>query len=118
MDVTVVNINGTTITFASDDLPDDLTAGDFIAPAGYSPVVNFVPDQCYSYLESLVCHRVLVAQSDYEGADRLDKRIDREEKQLRSMLEPRIDGEPTVISNPYSLVRGRVTSQYSWWSGT
>ena len=118
MDITVQNISGTTITFNVGEVPTDLVAGDYIAPAGYSPVVNFVPNEVYSYLETLTCHRALVAQSDYEGADRLEKRMEREEKQMKMILEPRIDGEPTVIINPYSLTRNRILSQYSWWSGT
>ncbi len=117
MDITVVNIAGTTITFSADDIPDDLAAGDYIAPAGYSPVVNFVPNECYSYLETLVSHRALTSQSDFEGADRLQSRIDREEKQLKMILEPRIDGEPTIIVNPYSLTRSNIMSQYAWWYG-
>lgn len=118
MDIAITNISGSIITFSSaDDVPSELEAGDYISPAGYSPVVNFVPNECYSYLEALVAHRALTSQSDFDGADRLERDIAMQKEMLGKMLEPRIDGEPTIIVNPYSLARGNIMSQYMGWYG-
>ncbi len=114
IDKTITNIAGTTITFDPADIPDDLAAGDFIAMAGYSPVVNFVPNECYSLIESLTAKRVLTSQGDFEGAARLEEDISEETKNIKMILEPRIDGEPTIIINRYSLARGNKYRQRSW----
>lgn len=117
IDQTITNINGLTISFGTDVVPDDLTAGDYISLAQTSPVVNFVPNECYSLMESLTAYRVLTAIGDYEGANMLKEDISTEEKNVKMILEPRIDGEPTIIVNRYGLVRGNKFAQRSWLYG-
>jgi hypothetical protein len=101
---------GTIITFSS-AFSSSVEAGDCLSPAGYSPYVNFVPNEAYSFLETSVCRRVLSSLGDYEISDRLQQEADEEEKRLKIMLEPRIDGEPTVILDRSSLARGNKFSQ-------
>ncbi len=117
MDVPIVSINGNIITFAADAVPSELAAGDYISLAQTSPVVNFVPNEGYSLLESLTCYRVLTGIGDFENAGRLQEDIGREEKNLKMILEPRIDGEPTIIINRQGLVRGNKYLQRSWLYG-
>lgn len=118
IDQTVTNVSDTTISFGSNVVPSSLQAGDWIANAGYSPVVNYVPNECYSLLESYLAVRVLKSLGDFEGAKVISEEdIPVEEKNCKMILEPRIDGEPTIIINRYSLVRGNRWAQRSWLYG-
>lgn len=117
IDQEVTNISGTDITFGTDVVPDDLEEGDYVCVAQTSPVINFVPNECYSLVESLTARRVLVSAGDFEGAKMLDDDIREEEKNLKMILEPRITGEPTVIINRWGLVRGNKFAQRTWLYG-
>lgn len=114
IDKTPTVATATTLTFTSGDIPTALTAGDYIALAGYSPVLNGIPDDAYPYLESLVAKRCLKSIGDFEGSRELDADISDEKKALMSVLEPRIDGEPTIIINRNGLVRGNKFGQRRW----
>lgn len=118
IDKTPTAAGATTLTFATGVIPSDLTAGDYIALAGYSPVLNMIPNECYPYFESLLAKRVLKAIGDYEGSKELNEDIKDEKAGLLLILEPRIDGEPTVINNRTGLVRGNKGSQRRWFRGT
>lgn len=114
IDKTPVSVTSTEITFASADIPSQLEAGDYIALAGYSPVVNMISDEAYPYLESNVAKRCLKAIGDYEGSRELDEDISDEKKALLMLLEPRISGEPTIIINRTGLVRGNKFDNRGW----
>lgn len=118
IDKTVSNVSGTTLTFAADTIPDDLAAGDWISYAGTSPVVNFVPNECQRLIETMSAYSILNSLGDFEGAKILAEDMSIEEKNMLKILEPRIDGEPTVIINRSSLVRGNKFSQRTWLYGT
>lgn len=102
---------GSVIFTSSDDVPTDLVAGDYIAAAGRSPVINWLPNEAQPLIESLSAKRVLQAIGDFEGAKSMEDDIDAEEKNLRLILEPRIDGEPTVLVNRLGLTRGNRFAQ-------
>jgi len=105
-DVAITGSSSNTISFATDAVPDDLAAGDYIAVAQQSPVVQ-LPDDAFSLLETRLAHRILKSIGDYDGARNLDGDIAAEEKALKALLEPRIEGEPQVLINRQSLLRGR-----------
>lgn len=104
MDATV-SVAGFTYTFAANVIPDDLVAGDYIALAGKTPVVQ-LPDEVYSYLETETAIRVLRAIGDFENANALAEEAKEEAKNIKIMMEPRIEGEQTKILNRNSLLRG------------
>lgn len=106
MDVTITNVAGTQITFDVDDVPTSLAVGDWIALAEQSPVVQ-LPDDCHPLFETLVCHRILYAIGDYDGASQLLSDAVEQEKNLKILLEPRIIGEQTKIINRNGLLRGK-----------
>ena len=110
-------VGSTTITFAAGTIPSTLIAGDYIALAGESPVANMIPNEVYPYLESVLAKRCLRSIGDFEGARELNDDISEEKKNLLKILEPRIDGEPTVIINRTGLVRGQKFGQRSWLYG-
>ena len=106
MDKDIVSVLGTDITFASADIPSRLAVGDYVTLAQTTPVVQ-LPNECYPLLESYVGRRVLLAVGDTDGARAMDEDVRVEDKNLKLMLEPRIQGEPTVIINRNGLLRGR-----------
>lgn len=118
MDIEVIGTSSNAITFFSPSvIPSDLTAGDFICLAGTSPVANFIPNECYPLIESLTSKRCLKAIGDYEGARMLEDDIQTERKNIQMILQPRIEGEPTIIINPYSIARSNLFNQRSWLYG-
>lgn len=110
IDLTITNIAGTTVHLSS--LPIDLKVGDYVTAAGYSPVMQ-LPDECYPYLETETCYRLLQSISDYEGAKFLQADIEVELKNLKMLLEPRIRGEATKIIPRMGLARG-ARSRWKW----
>jgi hypothetical protein len=117
-DVPVQATSQTTITFASADLiPTDLVPGDFINLAGTSYVLNSVPNECYPLLETLTCRRAAQAIADYENLRVLDADAKIERENFKKIIEPRIDGEPTIIINPRSIARSWKFNQRTWLYG-
>ncbi len=113
MDVSVANVAGSQITFDLDDVPAALAAGDWIALAGQSPVLQ-LPDDCYPMFETLVCHKILYAIGDYDGAAQLLTDAATQESSLKVILEPRIIGEQKKIINRSGLLRG---NRGAFWRG-
>ena len=114
IDKSVTNVSGTTLTFTAADIPSDLAAGDYISLQGTSPVVTMIPDECSPWIERLAAREVLLAIGDDVGADKLAPGIAQERENLLSLLEPRNEGEPTIIINRRSLVRGGKFAQSRW----
>ena len=110
LDSAITNIAGNVIHFAS--LPSNVAVGDYVTVAGYSPVMQ-LPDECYPYLETETCYRLLQSISDYEGAKFLQADIEVELKNLKMLLEPRIQGEATKIIPRMGLARG-ARSRWKW----
>jgi hypothetical protein len=106
MDKTISSVASTVITFAANAVPSTLAAGDYITMAGTSPVLQ-LPNECYPLVETRVAQRILFAGGDFDGAKMLDDAVKEEEKNLKMLLEPRIQGEPTIILNRSGLLRGR-----------
>lgn len=117
LDCAVTNVGGSQLTLTAGSVPASFAPGDFVAIAGQSPVVNFIPNECYSLLESLLAYRVLNSLGDFEGAKTLAEDIAVEERNIKQLLEPRIDGEPTIIINRTGLVRGTKWLQRRWLYG-
>jgi len=117
LDISCTNVAGTTMTFSASDLPSGLAAGDYIALAGFSPVVTMVPDECSPFIERLTAQEILLSIGDDIGADRLSGGIGLERQNLLSLLEPRNEGEPKIILNRDSLARGSKFQHNRWLYG-
>lgn len=103
----VTNIAGNTLTFEAGTVPTDLSIGDYVAMTGQSPVLQ-VPDEGAPLLQALTAYDVLGTISDFEGQDRLEKKIKQQKIDFLKIITPRIDGEPNIIVNDRSLLRGRM----------
>jgi hypothetical protein len=117
MDKTCTNVSGTTLTFASADIPSGLAVGDYISLAGSAPVITMVPDEVSPWLERLAAQEVLATIGDDVGAGNLAQGVAIERQNLLSLLEPRNEGEPKVIINRYGLARGSKFKQRRWLYG-
>tara|TARA_R110000824_G_scaffold71080_5_gene182187 strand:- start:1296 stop:2237 length:942 start_codon:yes stop_codon:yes gene_type:complete len=117
IDKTCTNVSSTTFTFAAADIPTSLVAGDYIALAGFSPVITMIPDECSPWVERLAAREVLLAIGDDIGADKLAPGIAQERTNLLQILEPRNEGEPKIIINRGSLARGGKFHQRRWLYG-
>jgi hypothetical protein len=106
-DKTITNISGSTISFATGDVPTELSAGDYISLQQTSPVINMIPDEAQPLIEDKTSRLLLRSIGDIDGSRTFDNSIDDMEKSLLKMVEPRTDGQPQVILNRYSLSRGR-----------
>ena len=95
----------------------DLVAGDYICPPQTSTVVNFLPNETYPLIVSLTAKRCLKSIGDFEGTKELEDDIQEEKKNIKMILQPRIEGEPTIIINPNSISRMGKQSQRSWLYG-
>jgi len=115
IDATCTNVSSTTLTFGDgSDLPTGLEAGDYIALAGFSPVITMIPDECSPWIERLAAREVLLSIGDDIGADKLAPGISQERGNLLQILEPRNEGEPKIIINRASLARGGKFNQTRW----
>lgn len=104
-DKPIINIAGTTLTFDPLDIPTDLQVGDYISLAQTSPVINMIPDECQPLIENKTAKLLLASIGDMAGSTQFDGWITDMEKMIEKMIEPRTDGNPQVIMNPYSLAR-------------
>jgi hypothetical protein len=112
MDIAITGVAGTQVSFATADVPSSVAAGDWIALAGYSPVLQ-LPDACLSFLETAVCERVMQTIGDLEAAAALRIILKDEEKAIRQLLEPRIIGEATKFVN-HQLLHRSSRSRFGW----
>ena len=105
MDKTVTNVASTVYSFAAGDIPSTLAVGDYVSVYGTAPVVQ-LPDECSALVETIATQRLLRALGDFEGANALSDERSDEEKFIKSIGEPRVQGEQTIILNRAGLLRG------------
>lgn len=106
-DVAIDSVTSSSITFTTAALvPSALAALDYIALAGQSPVVQ-IPQECYPYLETVLCRRVLQSIGDNEAYQIMEKEFQMERSNFLKLIEPRIDGEATKIINRRGLLRSK-----------
>jgi hypothetical protein len=105
MDAVVSNVVGNQVDFVAGTVPTDLVAGDYISLYQTSPVI-MLPDEVYPLLESLTCQQIMSSLGDFEAAKELEPIILKQEKAVKLMMEPRVQGEEKKIVNRNGLLRG------------
>ena len=106
MDIDITSVSDPTITFATDAVPSTLVAGDYIAVAGKTPVIQ-IPEELIGLLTLWTGARILYSISDYEGEAGLLKQAAMLEKNAKQILSPRIQGETRKVVNRNGLLRGK-----------
>ena len=104
------------LSFTLGEVPTNLAPGDIIALSGQSPVVQ-LPDQAEPYLVTLTAMEMLQAIGDFEGRDNLKETRDNQDRNLKLLLEPRVEGEATPIINDYGFTGGPRRGLWNLWAG-
>lgn len=104
MDKAITSVAGTQVTFTTGDVPTTLVAGDWVALSQQSPVVQ-LPNEVLPLFQAWTEQGCLKAIGDYEGAKALV--TNDLERNVKLMMQPRIQGEPSIIMNRNGLLRGR-----------
>lgn len=97
--------SGDVLTF-TEELPDELAVGDYIALPGQSPLCQ-APRELHDVLTLRTAFALLDAVGDPKAAA-TERRLASAEKDALSLLAPRVDGEPKVLLNRYGPGWGRV----------
>lgn len=119
LDKPIAGILGNIMIFAPGDIPVNppLALGDYISLTGTSPVLQ-IPDSAEPYLVTLTAMEILQAIGDFEGRDALKETRDMQDKNLKMLLEPRVEGEATPIINDYGFVGGPRRGLWGMWNGS
>lgn len=95
-DQTSITVSGTDITFAS--LPDTLRTGDYVALAGYSPLVQLKPELRDLVAQSVACY--ILEKMRLPGAQSERQIYEKALINIRDMLVPRTQGSPRSVPIP------------------
>jgi hypothetical protein len=88
---------GQVLTF-TDDLPDDLAVGDWVALEGQTPICQ-APVELHDVLVFKACYRHLKSRGDPK-ADGMKDELDEMRADALSLLAPRVQGSSHVLINP------------------
>jgi len=94
IDQSISSVASTTITMAS--LPSDLAVGDWLAPAGYSPIPQ-VPTELLPVLVQMTVIKALEALGDEKGATLAWKDLQTIQDNALSLITPRNHSEPRKV---------------------
>lgn len=95
-DTNATTISGTDVTFSS--LPDGLAVGDWISPAGKSPIPQ-LPREFMPILVQMTVVKALEAQGDKEGAKEAWKDLQTMEENGINLISPRNHGQAKKVVN-------------------
>lgn len=110
-DISPTNVGSSTqFTVDTDDLPSSLAVGDWVALAGYSPLVQ-LPEECFPALVQCLHCRILQAIGDMEMLAVEKKERDEALLLMAESLAPRIESQAQVISSGV-LLQGRPTRRF------
>lgn len=88
-------IAGNTITF-TDELPDDLVVGDWVAEEGETPIAQ-IPYEAFPLLTQLTIIKTLEANRDTEGMKNAFSTLEDMKKSFLQIITPRVDGSPIKL---------------------
>jgi hypothetical protein len=77
-----------------------------------------IPDAAEPYLVTLTAMEILQAIGDFEGVGALKETRDLQDKNIKMLLEPRVEGEATPIINDYGFVGGPRRGLWGLWGGS
>ena len=98
IDLTSTLVSGNDITFSS--LPSQLAVGDYVALAGYTPVVQLPPD--FQPILSLLTAAEMISAMDQAKGDKLIARAELALNNARELINPRVEGELETIYPDWS----------------
>lgn len=96
-DVQPSSIAGNIITFAMDDIPDELVVGDFVCLAGETPICQ-APPELHDVLVQRACVAVLQSLGDPKAA-MAERKLAEMRDDAIALLQPRLKGAPNLVQN-------------------
>jgi hypothetical protein len=112
-DVTPTNVSGQDLTFAT--LPDGLSIGDWVCPAGEAPVAQ-IPYESQHVLCQAVAIKLLESLGDPNMIEFSQKKMDELQTHMQSVMKLRVDDQPIKIVNRGGIVDSvRYRNGFYWW---
>lgn len=115
-DVTATAQATTSLTFATTDIPDDLEVGDYVTIAEET-IVPQMPVEMVPILEQLAAIYCLEAIGDTEAAQQAERKLQKMEYNVNTLIDNRTEGNPQKINNTNSLLR-RYRKRYNIYRGS
>ncbi len=106
-----VNSTSKTITFDTDDIPDDLAVGDQIALSQQCAIPQ-IPSDLHVYLAQKTAERILEAQGDSEGLALAKQKSSEMQQSASLMIDNRVDESPIKLSNRTGILKTGLFSYY------
>lgn len=97
------NKNLKTVTFNTDDLPNNISQNDYICPQYTSPYLN-MPSEMHPLLAQRAAIFILEALGDTEGFQVATKRLETMQNAIQTTLEDRVEGAPQKINPRHSTL--------------
>lgn len=114
-DITATAVGASSITFDTDDIPDDLEAGDYICQSGETVIPN-IPTDLHVMLAHRVATRCLESLGDTQGLQNANVKLAEMEVKTGTLIDARVESSPMKIVNRHGLVRaGRRNFWRSRW---
>lgn len=101
---TSISSSTNTITFSANDIPSELAAGDHIALAGETNIIQ-LPADLHVMLAHRVAIRCLEALGDTQGLQNASAKLQEMEKNMGSLIDNRVEASPQKVSLRWSPLR-------------
>ena len=104
-DITPISVNKNlkTATFNTADLPEGLSANDYVCEQFTSPYLN-MPTEMHGLLTQRAAVFILAALNDTEGLNNAEKRLSKMETAIQTILSDRVEGAPQKINPRHSTL--------------
>lgn len=97
-DVPVSGLNGQDLTVAA-DVAADLTVGDIVCEAGFSPVIQFLPKESYNVIAQGAAVGILHALNDIESERSANARYKMMTENCIKLISPRVQAKAKVLNS-------------------
>lgn len=94
-DVSITDINGLVLTLSS--IPDDLAVGNWVAQSMTTPIPQ-IPYEGFPVLTQCGVLKCVSALNDSSAIQRAEKELESKKVNFRSMMTPRVEGTPKILS--------------------
>lgn len=101
---TAINVNDKTLTFDTDDIPSDLVVGNYITFAEET-IVPQMPIEMVPILEQRAAIYCLESIGDFDGLQLAQKKLERMEYNINSLIDNRSEGNSQKVLNRNSHLR-------------
>jgi hypothetical protein len=98
------SVSGTTITFNTEDVPEDFIVGDYVC-SQYECIIPQVPSDLHNLLAERTCARILESLGDQEGLKSVNAKIAEQTIATSNIMDSRVEEDPQKVFNRNSILR-------------